>query len=44
MIVEIGASQAADVKTIFTQSGYQEIASLQDLNERDRVITARMPE
>ncbi len=44
LIVEIGASQAADVKTIFTQSGYQEIASLQDLNERDRVITARMPE
>ena len=44
LIVEIGASQGAAVKKIFTQIGYQEIGILKDLSERDRVVTAKMPE
>lgn len=44
LIVEIGASQGADVKKIFTQIGYQEIEILKDLNERDRVVIAKMRE
>ncbi|XAT61126.1 peptide chain release factor N(5)-glutamine methyltransferase [Rhodobacteraceae bacterium Araon29] len=44
LIVEIGASQGAAVKKIFTQIGYQEIEILKDLSERDRVVTAKMPD
>ena len=44
LIVEIGASQGAAVKKIFTQIGYQEIETLKDLSERDRVVTAKMPD
>ena len=44
LIVEIGASQGAAVKKIFTQKGYQEIETLKDLSERDRVVTAKMPD
>ena len=44
LIVEIGASQGADVKKIFTEIGYQEIEILKDLNERDRVVIAKMRE
>ncbi len=38
LIVEIGASQAADVQTLFQTAGFDGITCLQDLDGRDRVV------
>jgi len=42
LIVEIGASQAAEVQRIFTQMGYLHVACYQDLGGRDRVVTVQV--
>lgn len=38
LIVEIGASQAADVQALFADAGFDGITCLQDLNGHDRVV------
>ncbi|MEM6563920.1 MAG: peptide chain release factor N(5)-glutamine methyltransferase [Pseudomonadota bacterium] len=43
VLVEIGATQADDVRRIFAHQGWAEIAILPDLDGRDRVISASKP-
>lgn len=43
VLCEIGASQGAAVTDIFDQQGWSEVALLQDLDGRDRVVVARNP-
>lgn len=43
VIVEIGHSQAADVEQIFRDNGFVALRRLQDLEGKDRVVTARLP-
>ncbi len=43
LIVEIGPTQAADVKEMFKASGLQEIRVVQDLDGRDRVVIGNNP-
>lgn len=43
LIVEIGLTQAAEVKEMFKASGLQEIRVVKDLDGRDRVVTGNNP-
>ena len=43
VLVEIGATQGPDVTRIFQQNGWAEVSILQDLDRRDRVISAEKP-
>jgi release factor glutamine methyltransferase len=43
MVLEIGETQAADVGALLSASGFVDIDVRQDLNGRDRVLTARLP-
>ncbi|MGC1487164.1 MAG: peptide chain release factor N(5)-glutamine methyltransferase, partial [Albidovulum sp.] len=40
VVVEIGAGQGAEVIAIFAQAGFLETGIVQDLDGRDRVVTA----
>lgn len=42
LIVEIGATQAADVQALFQTGGFDGITCLQDLNGRDRVVLGHL--
>lgn len=41
VLVEIGSTQGAAVKEIFTKAGWNEVRVQSDLNGRDRVVSAR---
>lgn len=43
IIVEIGPTQAREVSALFDAAGLSDIRVVQDLDGRDRVVTARMP-
>jgi methylase of polypeptide subunit release factors len=40
--LEIGAEQGNAVKTLLEQSGFGDVSVLQDLNQRDRVVTGTL--
>lgn len=43
VIVEIGHTQARDVADLFQQAGFTDIETLQDLEQKDRVVAANWP-
>lgn len=43
ILVEIGPTQAADVRALFDAAGLSDIRVIPDLDGRDRVVGARMP-
>ncbi len=44
LYLEIGCDQAEAVTTLLTDKGYCNIEVLKDLNDRDRVVTCRLPD